>query len=222
MKSIISYYVFSIFTLASHVTAASSSASRAVAIRQLRDIETLAYNLSKNITVWDSSNNATNYPSALTTIHDPATIIAGYLYTATKELQEFKTIYGLADAFRLAGATQDLAYAVNITVAHLNRREPEMTSIGIGKIVQGDVQNITNATNIFANLLLSYVPPKLRPIALNLKAQAVDSLEMGYHCFNATGKAKEAYCNTAEIDSQRTHKAALRWGAIRNNGDPIA
>lgn len=219
MKSICQLIIAGIY-LVDQASAVSSGTSRAYALDQLHHIEQLTYNLSYAIGNWTGTGDV--LASALKEIHTPADFIAKYLVNVTRDLKSYETTYDLTDAFRLAGATQDLAYAVNISVAQLNIKEPLLTKNYVGPIVQGDVMALINSTVRFADQLIDFVPEYLRPVALNLKSQAVDSLYMGYHCSNGTGQAKQEACVTISVDPQLTHKMALRWGAIKPNGFPIA
>lgn len=180
----------------------------------LKRIQDLTSNLTDAITAWDGSN----LQAALSNIHVPTEGTVNYITNATKALQGHDTTFDLTQAFKIASPTQRLAYAVNASVAALNRRREDFDAAHIASVVITDLESLLSASEDFASTLVSHVPKDLRPVADNLKSQTIDSLQQGIDCFNGTTSA----CSTAVVDTERTFELAIRYDAMRRDGSPIA
>jgi hypothetical protein len=185
-----------------------------LATLSLERIQTLTENLTEGIQNWDGSDLTT----ALSDIHMPAEGLVDYIKNATESMQSQDTTFSLNQAFRIASPTQRLAYAVNASIATLNRRLDNFESAQISAIVVTDLQSLLNATRDFADGLIRHVPTNLRPVAVNMKAQNIDSLQQGIDCFGGTDSA----CSTAIVDPNRTYELAIRYDAMKRDGSPIA
>lgn len=185
-----------------------------MATNELGRIRDLTNNLTDAVAAWDG----TDLQTALSNIHNPAEGTVEYITNATEKLQNHDITFGITQAFRIATPTQRLAYAVNASVATLNRRKDDFEAADIGTIVISDLQNLLNTSKTFAETLISYVPMDLRPVADNLKSQTIESLQQGIDCFNGTTSA----CSTVIVDPDRTYELAVRYDAMKRDGSPIA
>ncbi|KAK0384870.1 hypothetical protein NLU13_7348 [Sarocladium strictum] len=184
------------------------------ATTSLEAIKALTDNLTQAIQDWDGSDLAT----ALSNIHEPAEGLVEYMSNATKTLLGNDKMFSLNQAFRIASPTQRLAYSANASVANLNRRLPEFKRAQVNAIVVNDLKSLLNATQDFSDSLISHVPSDLYPVAVNLRALNVNSLQQGIDCFGGTDSA----CSAAVVDPDRTYELAVRYDAMKEDGSPIA
>lgn len=194
--------------------AQNSGQTYQLATKELLRIQDLTNNLTDAVTAWDGSDLQT----ALSNIHGPAESTVDYITNATEKLKKHDTTFGITQAFKIASPTQRLAYAVNASVAALNRRKSDFDDAEIGTIVISDLESLLSASQSFAETLIEHVPTNLRPVANSLKVQTIDSLQQGISCFNGTSSA----CSTAIVDPNRTYDLAVRYDAMKKDGSPIA
>lgn len=192
---------------------AGSSESFDVALQELEHVQFLTNNLTESVNAWDGKN----VDLALFNIHQPANATTIYVRNATDVLKQHPTTYDITQAFRIGSPAQDLAYAVNASIASLHRKKDAFVAAGIPSIVVLDLKDLLNATVGFGEVLTSYVDEDLRVVAQNLQQQIIKSLEQGITCF----ENKNMTCETAVVDPDRTRKLALKYNAMKPNGYPI-
>ena len=184
-----------------------------VATRELNHIQDLTNNLTDVIKAWD----VTSLTFALNNIHAIANDTVTYVLHAAEVLKKHPTTFDNTQAFKIGTPTQRLAYAVNASIAALNGRKRSFDEAQINEIAISDVQNLLDASSEFSDVLISFVPNNLRPIAENVKAQIINSLQQGLGCFNNISSA----CSLAVVDADRTYDLAVRYNAMRKDGSPI-
>ena len=184
-----------------------------VATRELSHIQDLTNNLTDVIKAWDG----TSLTFALNNIHAIANDTVSYLVYAAETLKKHPTTFDNTQAFKIGTPTQRLAYAVNASIAALNGRKSSFDEAQINEIAITDVQNLLDASDEFSNVLIGFIPNELRPIAENVKAQIIDSLQQGVNCFNNISSA----CSLAVADADRTYDLAVRYNAMRKDGSPV-
>lgn len=182
--------------------------------QSLEGIATLTQNLTKAILSWDGSDLAT----ALSDVHQPAVGLVQYLTNATGAMQAYDTIFSMNQAFRVASPSQRAAYAVNASIAALNKRVNDFNNASLTSIVMSDLKSLMNATENFSGGLIAHIPSDLGPVAENLKAQYVNSLQQGLDCFGGTDSA----CITAVVNPNTTYELAVKYNAMQPNGAPIS
>lgn len=192
---------------------AGSSESFDIALQELEHVKFLTNNLTDAVNAWDGKS----VPLALYNIHQPANATTVYVRNATDVLKQHPATFDITQAFRIGSPAQDLAYAVNASIATLQRRKDDFVAAGITPIVVPDLENLLNATQAFGEVLTSYVDEGLRVVAQNLQQQIIDSLQQGIACF----EDKNMTCETAIVDPDRTRKLALKYNAMKPNGYPI-
>lgn len=193
---------------------AGSSKSFNIAVQELNHMRFLTNNLTDSIYAWDGKS----FVGALNNIHYPSNATSEYIINATEVLKKYPTTFDLTQAFRIGSPAQNLAYAVNKSVAMLERRKHDFDENSMGPIVIPDLQALLNATMGFSTLLTSYVLEDLRPVAKNIQTQFVESLQQGIDCFNG----KKDVCQTAIVDPNRAPELALKYNAMKPDGYPIA
>lgn len=192
---------------------AGSSESFDIAVQELEHVKFLTNNLTESVSAWDGKS----VELALYNIHQPANATTVYVRNATDVLKQYPTTFDMTQAFRIGSPAQDLAYAVNASIATLQRRKDDFVAAGITPIVVPDLEDLLNATIGFGKVLVSYVEQDLQPVAQNLQVQIIESLQQGIACF----EDKNMTCETAIVDPDRTRKLALKYNAMKPNGYPI-
>lgn len=192
---------------------AGSSKSFNIATQELEHIKFLTTNLTDAIKAWDGKSLV----GALDNIHRPTNATTEYILNATEVLKQHPTTFDMTQAFRIGSPSQNLAYAVNASIATLERRRDDFMANAMGPIVVPDIQGLLNATQGFSEVLTSYVAKDLRPVAANIQVQFVNSLQQGIDCFS--GKVET--CQTAIVNPNRTRKLALKYNAMTPDGYPI-
>lgn len=193
---------------------AGSSKTFDVVTQELHHVRFLTNNLTDAIAAWDGHN----YAAALENIHYPSQAMVDYVINATDVLKQYPTTFDLTQAFRIGSPAQRLAYAVNASIATLERRGPEIKTMLMEPVVVLDLSRLLNATRGFSAVLSSYVPKDLRPVATTIQGQFVASLQQGIDCFSGQNNV----CQTAIVDPNRTYKLAIKYNAMKPNGYPIA
>ena len=192
---------------------AGSGHSFNIAIEKLDHIKLLTNNVTESIKGWDGKS----LEGALHQIHEPSDATTVYVNGATKDLEQNPTTFDLTQAFRIGSPAQELAYAVNASIATLHERKDDFVALGITSIVVQDIDTLLNARIAFGKILVSYVDQDLQPVAQNIQQQIIDSLQQGKACFQNDNTT----CETAIVDPNRTRQLALEYNAMKPNGYPI-
>lgn len=193
---------------------AGSSKTFNLATETLVQVQNMTEHLTESIKAWDGKS----LQDALTNIHNPGNATASYVVNATQVLKDYPTVFDLTQAFKIGSPTQRLAYAVNASIAALIRRKGDFDAAQITPIVAADVQTLLNATQDFADLIISYVLPNLQPVANNMNMQIVNSLQQGLDCFHNV--SAETTCTTGIANSTRTYNLAVQYNAMKPDGAP--
>ncbi|KAJ6786845.1 hypothetical protein PWT90_10661 [Aphanocladium album] len=201
-----------LLTLVSTVIAGSSEAFN-LADQQLTRITAMTSNLTDAISSWDG----TDLQTSLSNIHLPSVSLVEFIGSSAGLLSQQQVTLDNTQAFKIGTPAQKLAYAVNASIATLIRRKDDFDAAKIGMIVIEDLRNLLTASRNFSQTLTSLVPKSLRPVAVNLAAQNIDSLQQGIDCFNGTASA----CIRTIVDPNRTLELAIRYNAMKPDGSPF-
>lgn len=201
-----------LLTLISTVIAGSSDAF-SLADQQLTRIASLANNLTDAINSWDG----TNLQTALSNIHVPSGSLVEFIGNSSNLLGQQHATFDTTQSFKIGSPAQKLAYAVNASIATLIRRKGDFDASKLGLIVIGDLQSLLAASKDFSQTLTKLVPETLQPVAVNLAAQNIDSLQQGLDCFNGAASA----CIGTIVDPNRTMELAIRYNAMKPDGSPF-
>lgn len=192
---------------------------------QLQNIQMRTENLTNAIYNWNEGNsdNPLEQLSAIDNIHWPSADLVTYATNATEALLKVPTTFDLTQAFRIASPVQRFAYAANHSVAALNSRHSVFVKLGSSPvvIVNSDLQDLRSATQNFSQVLISYIPKNLQPVAYALERQVINSINMGLACYAQNDSLIPA-CSTAAVNPNITFELAVKYGAIKPNGFPIA
>ncbi|RMZ89169.1 hypothetical protein DV736_g3597, partial [Chaetothyriales sp. CBS 134916] len=195
------------------ISNASADASNTfeIANTALNTILARTNNLTNAIKAWDG----TNLLAALNDIHGPSVATNEYIYNVTKQLQEHPGVFNQIQAFKIGTPAQRLAYAVNASIANLVRRKHNFDASHVTTSVVMDLTDLMIASRNFSNVLTKLVPKELQRVAGNMISQNLDSLQQGINCFNGTASA----CSPAIVNPNRTYDLAVRYHAMKPDGD---
>lgn len=213
MKLLFSPAALTTALFASRVIADASEAYN-VAYHELEAIHDLTDNLTEAIKAWDG----TSLQASLNNIHNPSVSTTTYIAEAAERLLEHRqTQFDKVQSFKIGSPSQRLAYAVNASIASLISRKGAFDDLHASPIVVQDVAGLLSASRNFSEALVYLVPDLLQPVANNLKAQTLDSLQQGVDCFNGTDFA----CHAGTVDTERTYDLAVRYNAMKPDGSPF-
>lgn len=201
-----------LLTLISAATAGSSAAFQ-LADQRLTSIKGMTDKLTDAISSWDG----TDLQASLNNIHLPSVSLVEYINNSSALLSQQQVTFDNTQSFKIGTPAQKLSYAVNASIATLIRRKGSFDASKLGLIVIDDLKSLLTASRNFSQTLTGLVPEALRPVAVNLEAQNIDSLQQGIDCFSGTASA----CIGAIIDPNRTLELAIRYNAMKPDGSPF-
>lgn len=113
------------------------------------------------------------------------------------------------DATALGPYTQNLAYAVNTSIAALIGKKPEFEAGSLAPIVVQSLQGQKNSSMIFSDTVSMLVPENTRSVAMALSSQTLMSIQMGIDCFSGMNET----CNPtnyfqAKAEAEARERAA--------------
>ncbi|EME38185.1 hypothetical protein DOTSEDRAFT_75994 [Dothistroma septosporum NZE10] len=121
-----------------------------------------------------------------------------------KKAQPFSS----GDAQALAPYTQNLAYAVNSSIAALIGKKPEFVAGNLAAIVVQSLQGQYNSSVTFSTAVSLLVPEDTRAVAQALSSQTLLSLQMGIDCFGKNTSCNPTNFFEAQAEAMAREKAA--------------
>ena len=113
------------------------------------------------------------------------------------------------DATALGPYTQNLAYAVNTSIAALIGKKPEFASGNLLPIVVQSLEGQKNSSMMFSSAVSLLVPENTRSVAMALSSQTLESIQQGIDCFSG----KNETCNPTNIAEAKAMSMAAEKAA---------
>ena len=140
-------------------------------------------------------------------------VIDDATYNSTLAIKQIGNL-SVSDAEVLGAFSQDLAYAVNASIATLISKKPIFEKLGLASLVVPSLQGLAFGSYVFSSTILTKVPQELQSVSSALSAQVVESITEGIQCFNGTASS----CITTIANPDRTRIQAIENGTL--NGAP--
>ncbi|CAF9929984.1 MAG: hypothetical protein GOMPHAMPRED_005533 [Gomphillus americanus] len=140
-------------------------------------------------------------------------VIDDATYNATLAIKQIGNL-SVSDAEVLGAFSQDLAYAVNASIATLISKKPLFEKLNLATLVVPSLQGLALGSYAFSSTILTKVPQELQTVSTALSYQVIESIAEGIHCFNGTASS----CITTIVNPDRTRIQAIENGTI--NGAP--
>ncbi|KAK4616311.1 hypothetical protein CLAFUW4_10538 [Fulvia fulva] len=123
-----------------------------------------------------------------------------------------------ADATALGPYTQDLAYAVNSSIAALIGKKREFESGNLSPIVIQSLEGQKNSSKIFSDTVSMLVPENTRSVAQALSSQTLESIQQGIDCFSGMNQT----CNPTNYFEAKAMAEAAEKAATGGVGRSAA